>query len=144
MSVEGMGNVAPQQGQPGDLMAVFEEVEHENFTRHGDDVVMELPISFTTAALGGTVRVPSLDGETDLAIPAGTQPGKVLKLRRLGIPHLHHNGRGDQLVRVHVWVPTKLKAEDKKLLERLAGSESFEVPPANRSFFDKLRETLGV
>jgi molecular chaperone DnaJ len=68
----------------------------------------------------------------------------VLKLKGKGIPHLHHNGRGDQLVRIHVWVPTKLTNQDRTLLEELGESESFRAPRGGRSFFDKLRETLGV
>ncbi|UCD63361.1 MAG: molecular chaperone DnaJ [Candidatus Zixiibacteriota bacterium] len=144
MTIENKGNAAPNQGEPGDLIAVFEESEHEFFTRHGDHVLCELPISFTTAALGGTVTVPTLNGNAKIRIPAGTQPGKTLKMRGQGIPHLHSTGRGDQLVRIAVWVPTKLSDEDKKLVEKLAASESFTPPKAGKSFFEKLRETLGV
>jgi molecular chaperone DnaJ len=144
MSVEGMGNAAPNKGQPGDLVAIFEEAPHETFTRHGDNVLYDLPISFTMAALGGEVTVPTLNGDETLKVPAGTQSGKVLKLRGKGIPHLHHTGKGDQLVQVTVWVPTKLSPEDKKLLTKLDKSETFEPPKADKSFFEKLRETLGV
>jgi molecular chaperone DnaJ len=144
MTIESMGNVAPNNGQAGDLIAVFEEKEHEHFTRHGDHIICELPISFTTAALGGTVSVPTLNGKAKIKIPGGTQPGKTLKMRGQGIPHLHSAGRGDQLVRVIVWVPTKLSADDKKILGKLAESESFSAPPPSKSFFEKLRETLGV
>jgi len=144
MTIEGMGNESGRGGQPGDLTAIFEEVSHDIFTRHGDNIVCDFPVSFTVAALGGTVTVPTNSGETELKIPSGTQPGKVLKLRNQGIPHLHHGGKGDQLVRIVVWVPTKLSSEDKKLLESLDRSESFKPPEANKSFFSKLRETLGV
>lgn len=144
MTIANMGNAAPNNGEPGDLIAVFEEAEHEHFARHGDNVICELPISFTVAALGGIVTVPTLCGAEQIRIPSGTQPGKLLKMRGKGIPHLHHNGRGDQLVRVVVWVPTKLSPEDRRIVERLSGSESFEPPSSSKSFFDKLRETLGV
>ena len=144
MTVENMGNAAPANGQAGDLVAVFVEEEHETFTRHGDHVVMELPISFTAAALGDTVEVPTLDGNAELKIPAGTQPNKVLKLRGKGIPHLHRSGRGDQLVRIVVWVPTNLSQKDRDLLETLGRSETFKAPRGDKSFFSKLRETLGV
>ena len=144
MTVDGMGNAAPNNGENGNLVVVFEEIEHEHFERHGDHIICNLPVSFTVASLGGTVRVPILGGEADLKIPAGTQPGKTLKLRGKGIPHLHRTGQGDQLVRVIVWVPTSLSSEDKKLLEKLSHSESFKPPKENKSFFDKLRETLGV
>jgi molecular chaperone DnaJ len=144
MTIDNMGNVAPNSGEPGDLVAIFEEMEHDIFTRHGDHVLCELPVSFMTAALGGTVSVPTLNGDAEIKIPAGTQPGKTLKMRGKGIPHLHSASRGDQLVRVVVWVPTKLSNEDKEMLEKLSGSESFKPPSANKSFFEKLRDTLGV
>jgi molecular chaperone DnaJ len=144
MTLENMGNAAPNKGEPGDLVVVFEESNHELFTRHGDHVIYEMPISFTMAALGGTVAVPTLSGSETLKIPPGTQPGKMFRVRGKGIPHLHHSGKGDLLVRVFVWVPAKLGADDKKLLERLAASENFEPPQADKSFFEKLRETLGV
>ena len=144
MTIENMGNTAPHNGEPGDLVAVFEEIEHEFFTRRGDNVICELPISFTTAALGGTVSVPTLNGHQTIKIPPGTQPGKVLKISGMGIPHLHRAGRGDQLIGIVVWVPTKLGKEDKELLKKLSGSASFTPPPANKSFLGKLRETLGV
>ena len=144
MTMAKLGNAAPYRGEPGDLIAVFEELEHEQFTRHGDHVVCELPISFTTAAMGGVVTVPTLDGTSEINIPSGTQAGKMLKMRGKGIPHLHKNGKGDQLVRVAVWVPTDISSDDKKLLNKLAESESFKPPKGNKSFFEKLRETLGV
>ncbi len=144
MTIENMGNAAPQGGEPGDLIAVFEEDEHPNFTRHGDNIIYELPISFVQAALGDEIRVPTLYGEEKLTIPPGTQSGKVLKMRGKGISHLHHSGKGDQLVQVTVWVPTKISSDEKKILQSLSQSESFKVPKTDRSFFAKLRETLGV
>ncbi len=144
MTIENMGNAAAHNGEPGDLIAVFEEEPHQRFTRHGDHVVCDMPISFATAALGGKVPVPTLNGQDILRVPAGTQSGTVLKLRGQGIPHLHSSGRGDQLVRILVWVPTKLSRQDKALLDKLSGSDSFQPPETDRSFFEKLRETLGV
>jgi molecular chaperone DnaJ len=144
MTVDGMGNAAPNNGEPGDLVAVFEEIDHQMFTRHGDSILLELPISFTAAALGGEMEVATLDGTERLKIPAGTQSGKVLTLRGRGIPRLHRNGRGDQLIQVTVWVPTKLSGEDKATLEKLDRSETFRPPASDKSFFEKLRETLGV
>jgi len=144
MTLDRMGNAAPRGGEPGDLMVVFEEISHDQFTRHGDNILYELPISFITAALGGEVEVATLNGSERLKIPAGTQSGKVLKLRGRGIPYLHRNGRGDQLIQVMVWVPTRLGGEDRRTLEKLAGSETFRPPKADKSFFEKLRETLGV
>ncbi len=144
MTVDGMGNVAAQGGEPGDLIAVFQEVEHEFFTRQGDHVVCEIPVSFTTAALGGTVTIRTLGSEEQLKIPAGTQPGKVLVLRGKGIPRLHRNGKGDLLIQIVVWVPTKLNSEERELLKDLSKKENMAAPEGNRSFFEKLRQTLGV
>lgn len=144
MTVDSMGNAAPGNGEPGDLIAVFEEEEHDFFTRHGNDVMCEVPVSFTTAALGGVVSVPTLGEEVQLRIPPGTQPGRVLKMRGKGIPRLHHKGQGNLLVQITVWVPTKLNSEDKKTLEKLATAEFFKAPVGGKSFFGKLRETLGV
>lgn len=144
MTVDGMGNAAPHGGAPGNLIAVFEEREHQLFTRHGDNIIYDMPISFVTAALGGEISVPTLNSSEDLKIPAGTQSGKLLRLRGKGIPHLHHSGRGDQLVQVMVWVPSKLSAEDKRLLETLSRSEGFKPPKTDKSFFERLRESLGV
>ena len=144
MTIDRMGNAAPNNGEMGDLVAIFEEADHEHFTRHGDNVLYELPVSFTMAALGGEIEVKTLNGTARLRIPAGTQSGKVLKLKGRGIPHLHRGGRGDQLTQVTVWVPTRLGGEDKRVLEELARSETFQPPQTDKSFFEKLRETLGV
>lgn len=144
MSVEGMGNAARHNGATGDLVAVFEELEHEKFTREGEHIIYETAIPFPMAALGGEVNVPTLDGNMTLKIPSGTQSGKFLKLKGKGIPRLHHSGRGDQLVRVVVWVPTSLTSSERKSLETLLHSENFKTTQRDKSFFSKLRETLGV
>ncbi|RMF99234.1 MAG: molecular chaperone DnaJ, partial [Planctomycetota bacterium] len=144
MTIEGMGNAATNNGEPGDLIVVFEELEHDIFTRHGDNIIYETPISFVTAALGGEIEVPSLNGTTTVKIPPGTQSGKIIKLRGRGIPHLNRHGRGDQLVHLTVWVPTRLTAEEKRILEKLRDSESFSAPKSDKSFFARLRESLGV
>jgi molecular chaperone DnaJ len=144
MTVADMGNAAPQNGEPGDLIAVFEEIDHDKFERHGDNIVCQIPVSFTTAALGGTIEVPVLGGLARLKVPAGTQSGKTLRMRGKGIPRLHRSGRGDQLVQIIVWVPTRLTAEDQRLLEQADKSESFHPPTGDKSFFARMRETLGV
>jgi molecular chaperone DnaJ len=144
MTIEGKGNAAPRRGHPGDLVVVFAEEEHEHFVRHGDHVIYELPISFPQAALGDEVTVPTLGGEAHLKIPSGTQSSKILKMKGKGIPHLHATGRGDQLVKITVWVPTKLTEGDRELLKELGKSDTFEAPIKDRSFLQKLRETLGV
>lgn len=144
MTVENMGNAAANNGEQGDLIVYFEEKNHDHFTRHADNVIFELPISFVTAAMGGSVEVPTLGGREMLRIPAGTQPGKVFKLRGKGIPHLQRSGRGDQLVRIFIWVPTSLSGADKELLSKLTDSDSFKPPKSSKSFLEKLKDTLGV
>ncbi len=144
LTIENMGNAAPNNGESGDLQVVFEEIEHDLFQRHGDNIVGDFPVSFITAALGGKVTVQTIHGEENLTIPAGTQSGKVFSLKGKGIPRLHRSGKGDHLARVLVWVPTKLSGDDKKTLEKLSQSEAFQSPALNKSFFDRLKETLGV
>jgi len=144
MTIDNMGNAAPGRGEAGDLITVFEEKPHDHFERHGDHIIYDLPVSFATAAAGGEVMVPTLAGQARLKIPSGTQSGKILKMRGKGIPRLHRSGHGDQLVRINVWVPTKLSSQDKETLSRLESSGALDPPPTNRSFFEKLRETLRV
>jgi molecular chaperone DnaJ len=143
MSLSEQGNAGRNNGQAGSLIVVFREKEHDIFARQGDNIICEMPISFTKAALGGSISVPSLNGNLELKIPPGTQTGKVFRLRGKGLPRLNVNGHGDQLVQVTVWTPTKLSPDDRKILEKLDGSASFAPPETNRTFFQKLRESLG-
>jgi len=142
--LRGTGNAGPRGGPAGDVIVLIEEQEHPTFRRHEDDLICEIPLSFTQAALGDEIVVPTLDGNANLKIPPGTQSGKIFRFRNKGIPHLHGYGKGDELVRVVVWVPTRLNAEEKKLLKELAEKENLKPPKGGKSFFDKLRETLGV
>ncbi|SYZ73546.1 chaperone Hsp40, co-chaperone with DnaK [Candidatus Zixiibacteriota bacterium] len=144
MSMEGEGNAARNHGQSGNLIVVFEETEHDFFSRQGDNIVCMMPISFTLAALGGEIAVPTLNGNHSLKIPAGTQSGKVFRLKGKGVPHLNSRGTGDEMVQVTVWIPTNLSAEDKKLLDKLSQSPSFAPPRADKSFLSKLKESLGI
>jgi molecular chaperone DnaJ len=143
IQLRGTGNAGPRGGPSGDVIVFIEEQEHPLFNRHGDDVIHETLISFTQAALGDEVTVPTLDGNTNLKIPPGTQPGKIFRLKGKGIPHLHGYGKGDELIRVSVWVPTHLGSEEKKLLKELDSKEGIKPPKGDRSFFDRLRGTLG-
>lgn len=142
--IEGKGDAGQLNGPAGDLIVVIQEKEHDIFTRQGNDIYCLLPISFVTAALGGTVDIPVLGGTDSLEIPAGTQTGKVFRLRGKGIPHLRRRGRGDQLVQAQIWTPNKLSENDRKLLRQLGRSDSFTPPKSSRSFLSRLRETLGV
>ena len=138
----GAGNVGPRGGPAGDVIVFIEETEHNIFTRKDDDIICEVPISFSQAALGDEVEVSTLDGRVNLKIPPGTQSGKVFRLKGRGIPHLQGYGKGDELVRIIVWTPTKLSDEEKKLFKRLKEMSGTKPPKGNKSFFDKMRDTL--
>ncbi|MFQ6112649.1 MAG: molecular chaperone DnaJ [bacterium] len=142
ITVRGEGNVGPKGGPKGDVIIFIEEVEHEYFERHGDDILYDLPLSFSQVALGADVEVPTLNGKAKLHIPAGTQSGKILRMRGKGIPRLHSHGKGDQLVRIVVWTPTKLSAKEKKLFEELAKSERTKPPQNDRNFLKKVKEAI--
>jgi molecular chaperone DnaJ len=144
IQMRGLGNVGPRGGPAGDVIVLVEEQKHPEFRRHGDDILHDTLISFTQAALGDQIPVPTLDGKIDLKIPAGTQSGKIFRFRGKGIPHLHGYGKGDELIRVLVWVPTHLSSEEKKLLKELAAQENMKPPEGDKSFFEKLKETLGI
>ena len=118
----GEGGAGVRGGSPGDLYVMLSVREHEFFTRNGDDVLFELPINFAQAALGTEVEVPTLYGKSKLNIPAGSQAGKVFRLKGKGIPHLHRGGRGDQLIRLFVVTPDSLSKQQRQLFEELAKS----------------------
>lgn len=141
--IRGAGDVGPKGGPAGDVYVLIEEEEHPVFTRHENNVICEIPISMIQAALGDEIEVPTLDGRAQIKIPAGTQSGKIFRLKNKGIPHLHAHGKGDELVRVVVWTPTSLSSEDKRLLRELEKSENLRPPKADKSFFTRLRESLG-
>jgi molecular chaperone DnaJ len=114
--------------------------EHEVFEREEDNLYCEVPIRFTTAALGGEVNVPTLEGKAALKIPAGTQSGTLFKLRGKGVPTLNSSARGDLLVRILVEIPTKLGTEQRKKLEEFAELCGDENTPLHKSFFEKAKE----
>jgi molecular chaperone DnaJ len=142
LSMSGKGNMGPAGGPAGDLIIVIEEIEDAILKRDGNNVVYDLHISFVDAALGTNVEVPVVDGKVKLKIDAGTQGGKILRLRGKGIPELNSHYRGDQLVYVNIWTPQKLSAEEKTMLEKLKDSENFKPHPGknDKSFFEKMKE----
>jgi molecular chaperone DnaJ len=137
------GQPGSNGGPQGDLYVALSVRPHKYFHRREDDIVLDLDINVAQATLGAKVEVPTVDGPTELTIPSGIQPGKVLRMRGKGVPHLRGNGRGDQLVMLNVAVPTKLNAEQRKLFEELAATMGTDVQPQERGFFDKLRDVLG-
>ncbi len=142
LSVSGKGNAGPGGGPNGDLLIQIEEIEDENLQREGQNILYNLFISFPDAALGTQVEVPTVDGKVKIKIEAGTQAGKILRLRGKGLPSINGYGKGDQLVQVNVWTPTKLSSEEKQTLEKLRGSANFKPQPAKgeRGFFDRMKE----
>jgi len=122
MRLSGEGDAGVRGGSPGDLYITLSVLRHELFIRDGDDVLFELPINFAQAALGIEVEVPTLYGQNKINIPSGSQTGKIFRLKDMGIPHLHRNRRGDQLVRLLVVTPDSLTKEQRRLFEELAKS----------------------
>ncbi len=139
----GNGEVGSKGGPPGDLYVVIHVKPHEVFERRGDDLYCEVPIKFTLAALGGNIEVRTLTGKANLKIPAGTQSGTVFRLRKKGMPNLRGGHFGDQMVRIHVEVPTSLSGEQRRILEEFAlASGDAEEPagPAGKGFFGKAKK----
>lgn len=143
MTLRGDGHTGPWKGPSGDLVVVFEQKEHKLFERHKDDILYGLSISVPEAVLGTEVEVPTLNGSATLEIPAGIQSGKVLRMRHKGIKHLNNHGRGDQLVRVSVYIPEKLDPDTRSVFEKLRDQEGIS-PPARggKSFFAKVRDAF--
>ncbi|MFM8657580.1 MAG: molecular chaperone DnaJ [Chthoniobacterales bacterium] len=136
----GNGEAGVRGASSGDLYVVIHIREHKVFTRDGDDLFCEMPISFVTAALGGEINDPTLDGRASVKIPAGTQNGTIFKLRAKGMPHLRGGGHGQLLVRVAVEVPTKLGSEQRKKLEEFAESCGDQNTPLTKSFLERAKE----
>ena len=141
LSMSGKGNEVAG-GIPGDLLIVVEEEEHEILKRDGNNVIYDLYVSFIDAALGTSIEVPTISGKVKIKIDAGTQSGKILRLRGKGIKSLEGYGQGDQLVHVNVWTPRKLSTEEKEALESIRNSPNFQPSPGktDKSFFERMKE----
>lgn len=138
------GSPGVDGGPPGNLYVILHVQKHDFFQRRGDDVLLELEINIAQAALGDEVTIPTVDGDEQLIIPAGTQSGSVFRIRGRGVPHLRRSGRGDQLVITHVSVPKNLSGEQKALLQELARTLGGEViPQREKSILGQLRNALG-
>ncbi len=139
----GEGEAGPRGGDEGNLYVVLQVQAHEFFERDGDDVYYELPVNLAQAALGTTVTVPTLDGEVELEVPAGTQTGRAFVLRGKGIPHLRQHGRGDQVVFATVVTPESLTDDQRALLEQLAQTMGTPTLPRKKSgFFERIRDAM--
>ncbi len=148
LTLRGQGNVGPRGGPRGDIVVVLEVEDDPRFIRQEDDLIYELPLSFSQAALGLETTVPTIYGEESISVPAGTQSGEVLTLRGKGLPSLDRGRRGDQHVRVHVWTPTEVRGEQAELFRRLADLEG--EPPirsggSRRSgFWTRMKEAFSA
>jgi molecular chaperone DnaJ len=146
LTLRGRGSVGPRGGPRGDLVVLLEVQEDPRFVREGSDLVHELPVTFSQAALGDEVDVPTIDGTARVTVPRGIQSGELLRLKGLGLPELNGTVRGDQLVRVVVWTPDELTPDQEELLRRLSEVET--RPPetvrrrAHKGFWSRVKEAF--
>ena len=140
LRVANEGAAGAKGGPHGDLYVYLFVKPHKFFERDGNDVYCEVPINIVEATLGAEKEVPTLDGKVVIKIPEGTQPGRVMRLRGKGIPRLRGSGRGDQLVRIKVVVPTKLKEKQKKILQQFADAAGDSLNPEEKGFMDKIKD----
>ena len=149
LSMSGKGNAGERGGPPGDLLLLVEEEKHEHLTRHDLDVVYQLHVSFPEAVLGMQAEVPTIDGKAKIKIPAGTQSGRIFRLKGKGFPSFQSYEKGDELIEVNVWSPQTLSNEEKELMEKLKSSPNFKPGPEARAereekgFFDKIKDAFG-
>jgi molecular chaperone DnaJ len=142
LSISGRGNAGERGGPHGDLIVLIEEEAHKDLHREGLNVAYELHISFTDAVFGMQVEVPTIDGRAKIKIPAGTQSGKIFRLKGKGFPAVNSYQKGDQLIQVNIWTPQHVSNEEKALLEKLGHSANFKPHPdkGGKNFFDKIKE----
>lgn len=142
LNVSGKGNAGERGGMNGDLVILIEEEPHKELQREGLNVAYELHLSFPDAVFGTQVEVPTIDGRAKIKIPAGTQSGKVFRLKGKGFPAVNSYEKGDQLVQVNIWTPQNINNEERSMLEKMNHSGNFKPNPEKnqKSFFDKMRE----
>ena len=142
LNLNAKGNAGERGGMPGDLIILIEEEPHKELQRDGMNVAYDLHISFTDAVFGTQLEVPTIDGRAKIKIPAGTQSGKIFRLKGKGCPAVNSYQKGDQLIHVNVWTPQHISSEEKAMLEKLSHSNNFKPHPdkTDKSFLDKMRE----
>ncbi|MFT4851406.1 MAG: molecular chaperone DnaJ [Sediminicola sp.] len=142
LKVSGKGNDAPGNGIAGDLLVAIEELPHPGLQREGDNLHFDLYISFSEAALGSSKEIDTVTGKVRIKVEAGTQSGKILRLRNKGIPSINGYGTGDLLVHINVWTPKTLSKEQKDFFERMNDDEHFQPKPEkdDKSFFEKVKD----
>jgi len=141
LSVSGKGNAARNGGVNGDLLVLIQEEEHPELVRDGNDLIYSLFLSIPDAILGTTAEIPTVDGKVKIKIDAGTQSGKILRLRGKGLPEINGYGKGDLLVNIQVWTPKSVTRDEVKLIEKMRESDSFTPHPdkTDRNFFERMR-----
>lgn len=142
LAISGKGNDAARGGIPGDLLVLIEEKDDPELIRDGNNLLHDLYISFTDAALGSSAEIPTIDSKAKIKIAPGTQGGKVLRLKGKGLPDVNGYGKGDLLVNVNIWTPKNLSKDEKDILEGLKNSPNFKPNPSSqdKSYFDRMRE----
>lgn len=143
LSMSGRGNAGENGGPPGDLIIAIEVTNSTELEIDGQNVIYYLSLNFADAALGCSAEVPTVEGKVRIKIPAGTQPGKVMRLSGKGLPAVNSYGKGDQLIIVNVYTPTQLSSEERKMLEKMREWSNFSPKPGQKSekgFFDKVRD----
>ncbi len=147
ITLRGEGNAGPRGGPRGDIVVLLDVAEDARLTRDGNDLIADLPVTFSQAALGGQLSVPTVDGRTSVDIPAGVQSGEEIRIRGEGLPDLNSRRNGDLVVRVAVWVPDHLTSEQERIIRKLGAVE--DPPPeridpsARRGFWSRVKEALG-
>jgi molecular chaperone DnaJ len=145
LTLRGQGNVGPRNGPRGDIIVLLDVEDDPRFVREGVNLLYDLPVTFSQAALGAELEIPTVQSTARVHVPAGIQTGEILRLRGQGLPGLHGRGMGDQLIRVRVWTPEKLSREQERILKELRELE--DDPPETRDqeeggFWSKVKEAF--
>jgi molecular chaperone DnaJ len=143
LTLRGQGAAGPRNGPAGDLLVMLDIRDDDRFERQGDDLIFDLPLSFSQVALGVGVTVPTPYGDEEIKVAPGTQPETIVRLRGRGLPVLGQSTKGDLIVRIHVWTPERLSSEQERLFRELATLEG-EPPKRSPGFWSKLKEALGA
>ncbi len=142
LSMRGKGNAGKSGGSAGDLLIVIEEKEDDRFIRDGNNIIYDLFMNFADAALGTSVEVPTLSGTVKIKVPAGTQAGKIFRLKNKGLPEVQAYRTGDQLININIWTPKELNSEERALLEKLKDMPNFKPNPGKfeKGFFERMKD----
>lgn len=142
LSVTGKGNAGPFDGIPGDLLVVIHVEEDKELRRDGQNLHYEAFVSFIDAAIGASIEVPTIQGKVRVKVEAGTQSGKMLRLRGKGLPSVQNYGKGDQFIHINVWTPQELSKEEKNILEGLRDNDNFQPHPSGKEkgFFQRVKD----